>query len=56
MHQSFVWQCIQDNFRYQDGNVMCHYARVVIVFPQQEGITNMEKQVKSSQCSPIDCV
>ena len=33
---------------------MSHYARTVIVFLQQEGITNMEQQMKFSDRNLID--
>ena len=29
----------QDHFCYQEGNAMSHYARIVFIFLQQEGIT-----------------
>ena len=53
---SLARQYIQDNFCCQEGSVSSHYARIVTVFLQQEGITNMEQPVKSSDCNIIDNV
>ena len=50
---SFARQYFQDNFFFTK-KVLSHHAKIVIVFHQQEGITNMEQPVKSSHRNPID--
>ena len=47
-------QYFQDNFCYRKCNVMSHYTGIVIIFLQQEGITNMEQPAKSSTRNPIN--
>ena len=51
-----TWQYIQPILCYQEGNVLSDYARVVIVFLQQEVITNIEPPEKSSDYNPINYV
>ena len=50
----FARQYIQDNFRYQIFNTMSHYARITVIYFQQQDITNMEQPVKPSNRNPID--